>query len=176
VAKRVCGKFMSRINAVCARGFGHIGDCRDEANLERRRAKEHQWWIANSDLGRERSRRWQASNRDYFRQWEKEHPEYARERNRKRRERKANSGIFYSTGLLKWDLEDGRCYICLGPLGNNPHRDHVIALAEPQPENVTISALRMACAPCNISRRNKPLAEFMLGMIGKRKIGEALNG
>jgi 5-methylcytosine-specific restriction endonuclease McrA len=85
------------------------------------------------------------------------------EENRRRRERATGTRIFYSVALLKWDLEDGICYICKGPLGDKPHRDHVIALAEnPQPENVTISALRMACASCNLSRGCKSLPAFLL--------------
>jgi len=126
----------------------------DRERARRRRDREE-----NPDKYRERWRQWVAEHREEHnaraRAYHRAHPDVARAANRNRKARKKNAKGRHTAADIDRQRrrQHDRCYWCGEPLGRNPHVDHVTPLVQGgtnTPDNLVI-----ACASCNLSKREK---------------------
>lgn len=95
-------------------------------------------------------------NNDYM----KQHPDRARAKTAKRRARKLAAGGTFTVRDIQrqYKIQNGLCWWCLEPVGNDYHVDHLIPLAKGGhngPSNIVI-----ACPGCNLNKRDKLPDEF----------------
>lgn len=157
----------------------------DTANAERKRANAARWRAENPEYHREYSARWYAANtehkRGYIAKWRAENPEYSvrhyaenteryrenharwraanpdkvRAQDQRKRARKANVPHEPYNRTEIFERYGDTCAYCDAPA---EHLDHVHPISKggaDAPHN-----LLPACAPCNLSKNAKTLAEW----------------
>lgn len=132
-----------------------------QANLERRRSYNKQWWKENTEKSALYHKRTRANHpeREALRQktWRGANVERVREYCRKRMalRRTATIGeVDIEKLIAEWD---GNCGICKMPVSGPYHIDHIIPLTKGGPH--TQSNLQVAHPSCNMSKGNKILME-----------------
>lgn len=135
------------------------------SNPERVRQSTRAWRGKETTKAKEAeyARRWKAANREKaranFARWQSSHPEQNRERERRRRARKATVvSIDFTPEQLdaRMAMFGHRCWMCGGPY---EHVDHVIAIARGGPH--VLANLRPACQSCNSSKKDGDWHELM---------------
>ncbi|MFI8830571.1 HNH endonuclease [Streptomyces afghaniensis] len=138
-------------------------DCKDyyAANGEKRRQTQQAYRQANSERLASEARAWRTHNPDHEREYRREYrlrnPDVHRQYNGLRRARirgvdhepYTRSEIFAAYG--------GACAYCDAPA---EHLDHVVALSRGGAD--AAHNLLPACAPCNLSKGAKSLADWVL--------------
>lgn len=124
-------------------------------NVERRLAYQAQWRATNYEYHREYLARWHAANPGYNAKWRADNPDKKHAQNQRRRAREANvpHEPYSRTEILA--RYGDTCAYCDAPA---EHLDHVHPLSKggaDAPHN-----LLPACAPCNLSKNAKTLAEW----------------
>lgn len=134
-----------------------------EANRERSKENTRAWRAANPERHREYYRAWYEANRerivDRNRAWRGANPEQAARLAQQRRERKASAEYLDLTAL------DASCYIC--GADNPKHIEHVVPVSRfaayaAEASGDFVSAVRMACEACNLSKHDKSPAQYFL--------------
>lgn len=140
----------------CGRGKGHEGKYRHQSVAAVKRMH------ANGAASRKT-----AAGRDYRRaqvaKWREDHParqtEIARKYTRKRREDESNARYIDMTAI------DDVCYLC-GKPSSDFHVEHVIPVSRfkeyAEGREDFVSAVRLACAECNLSKGAKDPAAYVL--------------
>jgi 5-methylcytosine-specific restriction endonuclease McrA len=104
--------------------------------------------------------------RERCRRFDREHPEQARARGRKRRAlKKSQLGLWDEDWFIERQLfiyQDGRCFYCREPINlfdrSSFHLEHVIPLSRGGLH--CVSNVVLACPPCNLSKKNKTIEEW----------------
>lgn len=142
--------------------------CRDyhAANRDRARVQQHEYYLENTALVRERTRAYREANIERARareaEWKREHPDAVRAGGERRRSIKAGAtvrGVSVGAREIEWrrQMFGGCCYIC----GSADARamDHVIALAR---GGLHVPAnLRPICMRCNSRKHAKDWRAFV---------------
>jgi 5-methylcytosine-specific restriction endonuclease McrA len=135
------------------------------ANQERSRENARRWREENRERHRAATRRWHLENRERDREnartWLASHPVDRRGNARRYRARKRGATV----GDIPCDAEHqllgfqrGRCAYCHAPL-TDYHVDHIIPLARGGAHSW--ENLVLACPPCNLSKGDKLVEEWM---------------
>jgi 5-methylcytosine-specific restriction endonuclease McrA len=129
-------------------------DHKEEAAERRRR-----WAQQNPERARAHSLKWREKNIDAVRlkdrNWTRDNPEKNRAKSHIRRARVLNAGGSHTAHdvELQFKMQNGICWWCDKPVGDDYHVDHRIPLTRGgsnAAENICIS-----CPTCNLSKKNK---------------------
>lgn len=141
--------------------------------------ERHEKYVRYKDRHRELMKRWSEEHRElsreYTRRYALRHPDRIRaqwakwyQRNRayetvrqqnKRARRQSAPGSFTDVDVQSiYEYQDGKCFYCQRPVGDDFHRDHFIPLARGGTNDWT--NIVVACPSCNFSKRDKLPEEF----------------
>lgn len=126
--------------------------------------KQKIWRAENPEVYLNASRRWKENNKERYRanhrEWTKNNAEHVRNYNRMRRAHARGATIqdFSDEQLMqRMSVYGFKCAYC--DEGNFEHIDHVIPLSKGGKH--CLANLRPACAPCNLSKHNKSLKDWL---------------
>jgi 5-methylcytosine-specific restriction endonuclease McrA len=136
-------------------------------NVERAVDNRRQWRENNKDKARDLQKSWRTNNleraRKTSREYMKSRPDLAVKAGKARRTRKENGDL--AMNIPKHikarlvELQQGLCPCCGLPLGNNPHFDHVVALANGGQHS--LSNLQLLRPECNMAKGIRDPIEYM---------------
>lgn len=135
-----------------------------DAHRDEKRRRDRKWYQANRERVLKKRRRLSKKYKELLnrrrRDRYREDPERALAVVRRRRARKMCVGGGHTAKDIQrqYDEQNGKCWWCLDPVGNDYHVDHLVPLAEGGhngPSNLVI-----ACPSCNLSKGAKMPHEF----------------
>jgi hypothetical protein len=132
-------------------------------------ARSQRWYKANKKrLRREFKERYDSDPEvrrkyiDYMIQYQKDHPDWVRAREHRRRARKMKNGGSHTAQDIKriYSEQEGRCFYCGITLFDDYHVDHKQPLSRGGSNGV--ENICCACPECNLSKSNKTIPEWQL--------------
>lgn len=139
------------------------------AHLDERRAADAAYRAINRDRINAQVRDWYMANKDYVREYRRANAERSAFHCRTRKARirgAALRDLTHEQWLGRVDEFGGRCAYCL-KTDDNLTIEHLTPIS--RGGDHTLSNVVPACFPCNSSKKDRTLLEFMAGTIRKRR-------